>query len=120
MFLALVALLIASGSGKALDFVSELLRTFSSGAKSVYLGDQISLLSFQWLSFLFGFISQQLLEPYATPARWGLWVIAVGIASGIGCALLGLLVVLKAQVSRGRSEGIARQRAISLFMAFSF
>lgn len=117
VFVALAGLLIASGSGKAMDFVTGLLKTFAAGTKNVYLGDHISPLSFQWLEFFFGFVSQQHLEPYATEVRWVIWVMRAGVVAGIACVVLGLVLILKTQLSRMRAEGMDTRRDFTIYVA---
>jgi hypothetical protein len=100
VFTALLIVLLASGSGKSVAFVSGLLKTFLGGARSVYLGDQISPLSLSWMSFLFGFLSQQHLQPFATEIRWVTYTMAAGVVFAFASLLLGIAVMVRGSFAR--------------------
>ena len=94
-FVTLLAVMLASGSGKALDFVAGLLKTLIGGARSDYLGDRIAPLSTSWMAFLFGFVSQQHLPPFAQIHAWLLNGIRVGIAAGFVGLIVGAVLVAR-------------------------
>jgi hypothetical protein len=94
---SLALLLLVSGSGTAIEFVSGLVANFVHGARNVYLGDQIAPFSFHWLAFLFGAVSQQHLQPFAAEIPFVMVTLRAGIAAGVACFLLGLVCLLRSR-----------------------
>jgi hypothetical protein len=111
-----IALLFIGGSAKAFDFVSGLFMNFALGVKSEYLGDRIPVLSWQWLSFLFGLVSQQHLPPFVIDIPFVWMVYSAGVATGVAAAVLGLAAMAR-WVARPAGGSMARPVVIALYGA---
>lgn len=94
VFAALVVLLVVSGGGKAIEFVTGLVSTLLHGAKSVYLGDRIEVGSLRWSAMLFGAVSQQHLHPFARETVNAWLVISASVAAGVAATLVGLRILV--------------------------
>jgi len=95
----LVVLLVAGGTGKAVEFLRGLLSTFVHGNKNFYLGDQIAPWTLRWTSFLFGLISQQHVQPFAMETPWVMGVVHAGAILGVACLLLGIVAMARLELS---------------------
>jgi hypothetical protein len=97
VFVLLCGLFLISGAGKQIVFLKGQLAAFLNGSSSLaYLGEQISFVSLEWTSFLFGFLSQQHYPPFADKlnavrALVGLGVICGALALCIGAFIMCVL-----------------------------
>lgn len=83
------------GAMKSLGFLQSLLADIWSHGQSVYRGDGLSILSFEWLSFLFGFLSQQHFLPFASEYPSIHTLMLIGITAGIITLLAGFFIMLR-------------------------
>lgn len=88
------------GSAKSIHLADRLFATFA-GIKDRnafpidYLGQPLSFLSFQVLSFVFGFLSQQHFYPLATESTLVNIVVGIGIVAGLIMFIVGACIVFK-------------------------
>lgn len=114
-FAFLVGLLVLSGAQKSVLLVVDLTGGLLSGEKNVYMGERIKPFSLRWLSFLFGFISQQHLQPFAVEIGWVLRTIHVGVVMGVASFVLGLAAIAKMIVLPAWREDAQRNVHLVLY-----
>jgi hypothetical protein len=109
IFGLLFGVLMVSGYQTSAILVKDLLESRMSIEPNVFMGDRIAPFSIRWLSFMFGFISQQHLQPFAVETPWVLKVIDAGVWLGVAGLALGAVAVLKWWWSP-RRHGVPRDR----------
>lgn len=128
---ALFILVMISGVQKSAPFVYDLLVGRMSAEGNVFMGQRIPVLSFAWLAFVFGFISQQHLQPFAIEFPPVNFLVGIGIAIGIACLALGAAAAVRARAIAPRDErdtrfallmyaAIVAVVAVHLFLAQSY
>lgn len=94
LFVLLGALFLISGAGKQIVFLKGQVAAFFNGSSSVaYLGEQISYVSLEWTSFLFGFLSQQHHPPFAEKLNAVRAVVGLGVICGVLALCIGALIM---------------------------
>lgn len=115
VFTFLVGLLVLSGAQKSILLVRDLTVGLLSGEKNIYMGDRIQPFSLRWLSFMFGFVSQQHLQPFAVEIAWVLKAIYLGVALGVASFVMGLVVIGKIVLLPSSREAPERKLRIVVY-----
>jgi hypothetical protein len=63
--------------------------------KKAVLGDSIPVLSWQWLSFAFGLVSQQHVPPFVSEVPGIVWAYRAGVAAGLATVVLAFAVMAR-------------------------
>jgi hypothetical protein len=98
----LFGVLVISGYQKSAMLVRDLLESRLSSEQNIYMGDRIPPFSLRWLTFAFGLVSQQHLQPFAAETPWVLHVIHFGVLLGVAALVLGAIAMLEWWSPRGR------------------
>jgi hypothetical protein len=103
VFLALLASVAWTAARKSWELGESLLRGALSAGPGMganpYMGEPVAAWSAKWFAFLFGFVSQQHVQPLAAEIGAVDVAMRVGIAAGLACVALGLVVMMRAAAS---------------------
>lgn len=95
IFLTIVALAIWVGSHWSLTFIKLLISGAFDEKAHTYLNDSLPIFSLQWLSFTFGFLSQQHFQPFAAEYAVVNYIVSVGVTIGFIALLVGGILIAK-------------------------
>lgn len=90
----LLILLFVGGSKSSVLFIRDLITNAFGGDNNFFMGDRIELFSWNWLSFYFGFLSQQHYSPFSREFGWLIEVVHIGVVSGIFVLVLGAALMI--------------------------
>ena len=93
IILFLLALYLATGITQSYNMIKMALH-ISSETESPYYGESVPVLSWKWLSFAFGFLSQQHYLPFVTEVPFVLFTNKIGIVFGFIVLALGLSLII--------------------------
>jgi hypothetical protein len=105
ILLVLCAALAWAGSFKSIEFAKGLLR---SAYTTKYMGEPVAAFGDHWLSFLFGFMSQQHYHPFMMEIATLNTLIAIGVWAGIAALALGMVAMATVAASPRRPDLDAR------------
>lgn len=109
IFIALWVFVTLAGSAQPLIFAKSLLFGTFAPTKHWFLGESLPIFSFEWFSFLFGFLSQQHFQPYATESPVINYIIGFGIVAGFITLINGLVIMF--QLYRPKDEIIKETKS---------
>lgn len=111
-FIVLWIFLAWVGSANSLTFAKILLTHSAMKNPDTYFGGSISIFSLHWMSFLFGFLSQQHFMPFVTELPAVRFTIGVGAIFGAIALISGAVVMIKFQNSTQTLGGKKRLYSI--------
>ena len=113
VFLGLFGVVAWAGAAKSVEIAMVLLKTSLAETGSQgevyfkYLGSPLPAFGWRWLALLFGFISQQHMEPLAAEAPWVMLPVQLGVAAALAAVALGAWVSARA-IAAGMTGARAR------------
>ncbi len=96
VFGALMILLLFGGSKVSFLLITDIIASTFSGEKNSFMGDSIQPLSWKWLSFLFGILSQQHYLPFAKELVLLNGTVILGTFTGVLAFVVGGIIMVKA------------------------